>query len=59
MTVETLPCADPDCDRRVQLDENYVRVDAHLIRTDDRNGQDDFYFHPRCWDEMTREWCEP
>jgi hypothetical protein len=42
---ETLPCIRDDCDRVVLPEEDHVRIEGHLIHTDDRDRQDTYYAH--------------
>jgi len=56
VTPDDLLCANPDCDRVVLPDEDHVRIEGHLVYTDDREQRDDYFAHHDCWREITARW---
>ena len=59
MTTEELPCAKPDCEYRVQPDEDYVKIDAESKHIHWENEEEEYYLHPECWEEVTDGWRQP
>lgn len=53
----TLYCA--ECGGRFEPDDDHVRIDAEHVRINDRNEQEEFVMHPRCWWDLTGEWNDP
>jgi hypothetical protein len=53
----TLYCA--ICRGRFEPDQDHVKVDAELLRIDDRNEEELYVFHPTCWNSLTDGWGEP
>jgi hypothetical protein len=47
------------CDETVPPDDDHVHVEATSKNIADRDEQESYYFHPRCWMEVTEEWTEP
>jgi hypothetical protein len=47
------------CANRVAPDLDHVEIAAETIYMDDRNDQDEYYFHLDCWTHVSGGWEEP
>ena len=40
-------------------DSDHVEVEAEHVRFDDRNEQEHYHLHVRCWENLTGGWIDP
>lgn len=47
------------CQRHVAPDDDHIIVAAQHVRVSDRDEQDDYYLHPKCWRSVSEGWMKP
>jgi hypothetical protein len=52
-----LTCA--HCGTRLGPDDEHTKVDAEHVDPTGRNSQDEFVFHPECWERVAYGWVKP
>lgn len=57
--MNSLTCANPDCEDALHADSDHVQVKAEKAFMDDANELEEYYFHLECWWEVADDWRQP